>query len=56
MDVNKDKSITVSDVQRVANVAIGVTLPAWRGQGDIDGDSKTDVIDVQRIVNRILGP
>ena len=55
-DVDLSKSINITDVQLTANIVIGITAIGYQGQGNVDGDSKTNVIDVQKIINKILNP
>jgi hypothetical protein len=55
-DVDHSGSVTVGDVQLCVNLIVKITMPGWQGQGDVDGDSRVNVIDLQKIVNKLLGP
>jgi hypothetical protein len=50
-DINRDGSITVTDVQAIINEALGVT-PATN---DLNGDGVVNVSDVQIVINAALG-
>jgi hypothetical protein len=55
-DADHSGGVTVGDVQLCVNLIVKITMPAWQGQGDVDGDSRVNVIDLQKIVNKLLNP
>lgn len=52
-DVTGDGMVSVSDVQAVINVALGLAAPL--GAEDINGDSAVNVQDVQAVIGAALG-
>lgn len=51
-DINGDGSVTVADVQRAVNQALGIESC---GAGDVNKDGTCNVADVQPTVNAVLG-
>ncbi len=51
-DVNEDGATNVVDVQLEVNAALAITAC---GYGDLDGNSRCDVVDVQRTISAALG-
>lgn len=51
-DVNDDGAVNVLDVQTEVNAALGV-VPC--GAGDLDGNHRCDVVDLQRVIAAALG-
>jgi hypothetical protein len=54
VDVDKNGTINVSDIQRAVNIILGST-PNYTGEGDSNCGGSVNVSDVQNIVNVILG-
>lgn len=54
-DVNRDGRIDVRDVQRTVIQIGNFVLPDFPGQGDVNGSGTVDAVDVQWIVNAIVG-
>jgi hypothetical protein len=50
-DVNSDGSTDALDLQRLANVILGVNS----GSGDLNHDGRTDALDLQVLANVVLG-
>jgi hypothetical protein len=50
-DIDQNGVANVSDVQRIINEALGVSLPAH----DLNGDGAVNVADVQVVINAALG-
>jgi len=55
-DVTRDKAIDIVDVQRLVNLILALSVPAYASEGDVNADSAVDVVDVQAVVNKILSP
>jgi hypothetical protein len=50
-DINQDGLMSVADVQKIINEALGVTLAV----NDLNGDGVVDILDVQVVINAALG-